>query len=483
MTHLLITVRLLDDRYHGLLADGGPPEWPPSPFRLFCALVAGIARRGELEADAGRALAWLQTFSPPIIIAPTARNGQAITRYVPNNDGDKYPDRHDRLGSKPTLPTLFLLPPNQNPEVHYLWHLGEYTDMPFENLRRAARSLVALGWGIDSAFADARLVGEDEIKRLSGVRWRPSQPYGVEAGIELRVPAVDGNEHESTLSDLKYCYESKLQKIRLGDPLHTVEEPRAFDRVLYSPEASVPRPFTAFRLLDPDTGKPQSFPAWRAVSVAGMIRGAAHEAAKNAGRDPKWIGEFVCGHHEGADSFPRFSYLPLPSIQPVVGVGRISRVLIAEPIGSEGREVAWLKRLLTGRTVSSEQGRHVLLVPLTRDNVLDNYVRNAQTWTTATPVALPGSDDGMPSKTEKLLEKMLRHAGYSVDSIQELDYHRVPFRRGAEDARRYRPRAPHYLANCTMYHMRIRWKFPMSGPMALGAGRHCGLGIFAADDR
>ena len=48
MTHLLLTVRFLDDRYHGLLDRGGPVEWPPSPFRLFQALVAGVARRGEL---------------------------------------------------------------------------------------------------------------------------------------------------------------------------------------------------------------------------------------------------------------------------------------------------------------------------------------------------------------------------------------------------------------------------------------------------
>jgi len=52
MTDLLITVRFLDDRFHGLLDRGGPTEWPPSPFRLFRALLAGVARRGELvEGD------------------------------------------------------------------------------------------------------------------------------------------------------------------------------------------------------------------------------------------------------------------------------------------------------------------------------------------------------------------------------------------------------------------------------------------------
>src|ERR1700678_4467698 len=103
MTHLLLTVRFLDDRYHGLLDRGGPPEWPPSPFRLFQALVAGVARRGELVdgeevssnttfTPIGQALGWLQQLTrdhPPIIIAPKSKTGQAITRFVPNNDGDK----------------------------------------------------------------------------------------------------------------------------------------------------------------------------------------------------------------------------------------------------------------------------------------------------------------------------------------------------------------------------------------------------------
>jgi CRISPR-associated protein Csb2 len=114
------------------------------------------------------------------------------------------------------------------------------------------------------------------------------------------------------------------------------------------------------------------------------------------------------------------------------------------------------------------------------DHVLKQYVTTSQNWTTVTPVALPGSDDGLASKTSKLLAKMFIHAGYSSDSVEELEYHRVPYSRGAEDAKRYRPRPPHHLANSTMYHMRIRWKFPMPGPIALGAGRHCGLGVLAA---
>src|SRR5437762_12343308 len=100
MTHLLLTVRWLDGRYHGLLGRDGPPEWPPSPFRLFQALVSGVARRGELDTALGESLGWLQKLDPPTIIAPRAHAGQVVTHFVPNNDGDKKPDRQDRLKGK-----------------------------------------------------------------------------------------------------------------------------------------------------------------------------------------------------------------------------------------------------------------------------------------------------------------------------------------------------------------------------------------------
>ena len=49
---LCISVTLLDGRFHGR-GDGGVPEWPPSPLRLFQALVAanGEAVGGGGEID------------------------------------------------------------------------------------------------------------------------------------------------------------------------------------------------------------------------------------------------------------------------------------------------------------------------------------------------------------------------------------------------------------------------------------------------
>ena len=62
--YLLFSVRFLDDRYHGLTDNGESPEWPPSPFRLYQALVAGNARGLTLSNPLRDALRWLETLDP-----------------------------------------------------------------------------------------------------------------------------------------------------------------------------------------------------------------------------------------------------------------------------------------------------------------------------------------------------------------------------------------------------------------------------------
>jgi CRISPR-associated protein Csb2 len=487
MTHLLLTVRFLDDRYHGLLASGGPPEWPPSPFRLFCALVAGVARRGELEGDAGRALAWLQTLDPPDIIAPEAMTGQAITRYVPNNDGDKKPDRQDRLGTKSTIPTLFLLPPNQNPEVHYLWNIRQIFKVPYEHIRTAARSLTALGWGIDMAFADAKLVHEEEIRRLSGTRWCPTRGEENEGGIILRVPTTDAELQESTLEDLKYCHQTTMQRISHGEPLHTVDAPRVYERVLYIMDPP-PRHRAAFRLLHPTEDRSAVFAQTRANHVAAMTRNAMARIAAEQGQPQEWINRYVHGHRRQGEeeSLPRFSYLPLPTIEPRGRegevLGAIRRLLVAELVDSEESDLRWARQMLPGQFLTDDKTgeRKAMLAPLSREDwVLQRYVGRSDIWATVTPVVLPGSDDGKWAKAEKLFFKALRHAGYSPDALAELEFRNVSFWPGGDWALQFQ--RPDYLKEAcwSVYHVRLRWKQEVAGPIALGAGRHCGLGTFA----
>ena len=183
--HLCISVTFLQPTFHGRLGKGesARPEWPPSPLRLFQAMVAGAAARWG--ADGGRArltadspvaafrwLGCLTETAPPIILAPRHQSGISYTLSVPNNAmdlvaaawtrgnysnvGDANPATHRTM--KSVRPTHLV----DGTTVYYLWGLPEphtrETANHIATLTAAARSIVALGWGIDCAIGDARIL-------------------------------------------------------------------------------------------------------------------------------------------------------------------------------------------------------------------------------------------------------------------------------------------------------------------------------------
>ncbi|MHB1037410.1 MAG: type I-G CRISPR-associated protein Csb2 [Pirellulales bacterium] len=340
MTHLLLTVRWLDDRYHGLLDRQGPPEWPPSPFRLFQALVAGVARGGKLDSTLGESLAWLESLRPPMILAPRSHPGQVVTSFVPNNDGDKRPNRQDRLTAKTARPTIMLEPP----EVHYLWVIRDEDTENVRLLRQAARCLTTLGWGVDLAYADARVIDEGELGQLRGVRWRPRFEVRRDHGT-LRVPMG------GSLDDLREVHQSRLDRIEHGKPLNTVDKPKVFDRVFYeSQERPLPRPCVLFELRN-DDGTRFSYPQAKLVHVAGMVRHLAIEVMKKCPPDgvpDDWVLSYVAGHRDaGVEAHRQFSYVPLPSIGHAHTDPSVRRVMITAPPGDD-RLLRHLAMLLGG---------------------------------------------------------------------------------------------------------------------------------------
>ncbi|MGH9203705.1 MAG: type I-G CRISPR-associated protein Csb2, partial [Vicinamibacterales bacterium] len=334
MTHLLVTVRWLDDRYHGLRDREGPPEWPPSPYRLFQALVAGLARGGKLESELGQSLSWLQSLAPPMILAPRARPGQIVTRFVPDNDGDKKPDRQTRLRGKVFRPTLML----DQPEIRYLWQVDADAIARAKLVGQAARHLICLGWGIDLAYADGRPIDGDEIATLSGIRWCPRRGITRDDGV-LRVPVVEHETETNSLDDLKRAHQSSLDRIEYGKPLNPVDKPKVFDRVFYeSNERLLTRSYAVFELRQ-DHGGLLAYPQNRLIHIAGMVRHLAIETMKKSPPDgvgENWVETYVAGHdHAGAVGHRQYSYLPMPSIGHAHTDPSVRRVLITVPPGDD----------------------------------------------------------------------------------------------------------------------------------------------------
>ncbi len=92
-----------------------------------------------------------------------------------------------------------------------------------------------------------------------------------------------------------------------------------------------------------------------------------------------------------------------------------------------------------------------------------------------------GHDDHDSVRAEGLLRKAFLQAGLSpeaVADIEDLEWRTAGFRAGLDLAQRYR--RPESLRGL-QYHLRVRFGKPIRGPLAIGAGRYRGLGVFAID--
>src|SRR5579884_710843 len=161
---LLISVRFHEGRYHGA------GDWPPSPARLFQALVAGAARGGVLSGEDAAALRWLEDLKPPIIVAPAARAGRGFRNYVPNNDLDAVGGDLRRIGEirtpKPIRPRFF----DAAEPVLYACRCedDEGADGHAQTIAQIAERLYQLERGVDMAWAWSEIVDtEDFAARLA----------------------------------------------------------------------------------------------------------------------------------------------------------------------------------------------------------------------------------------------------------------------------------------------------------------------------
>jgi CRISPR-associated protein Csb2 len=527
---LVLTVRFLNPvpTFHGR-ADEGEPEWPPSPLRVFQALVAAAAARWKAASFrdyAEPALHWLERQPQPEIVAPDAAPGHPFRRAVPNNDmdkvarawsggnysnsGDANPATHRSL--KTIRPTRLL----GGNAVHYVYVLAD-AEPEFERVREslfaATRGVTHVGWGVDVATMDAKVVTGEPATGGSAHHWRPA-PTG---GVPLRVPDV------GTLDALTGRYNEFLARAARTGVVDSGTPFTAYRVVGYHsptvPSAALAdpagRPWAAFRItsVDPDDPNPAFDTPRRCRDVAAWVRNAVARVCAESG----WsfvstpVAEFVHGHGPdgkqltGPAADRRFMYLPLPTINPALNrVESIRRVLVAAPLGFEG-QLDWVRRRLPGQGLVDLNGQPVgLLTEHTGKRwVLDQYTMESRVWSTVTPVVLPGYDDPdhlrrrlrekpdtetqkrllaqIDRRVEGLIRKALRQAGVADELAEsaELEWRPGGFRPGVELAHRYA--RPERLEAFSAYHVRVRFLAPLRGPLAIGAGRYRGLGLFATE--
>jgi CRISPR-associated protein Csb2 len=513
---LRITVRFLvpEPTFHGQ-RDGGEPEWPPSPLRLFQAIVDAAAnrwRRSQFGEYAQPLLEWLERLGPPEIVAPTNVFGTPFRLSGPNNDMDSpaskwvkgeepaKPHRPiDLRTMKAVIPTHIRIGEGKHDKaLHYLFTIPDGQCPHLENLRTAARSITHLGWGIDMAVGDVDVLDAERAVQLEGVRWHPSSA----SGTPLRVTKV------GTLDDLTRKHADFLNRIS-NDGFRPVPPLRIFDIIRYRRESDpIPRPQATFKLVDADDDT-VSYPQSKLVHVAGMVRHLAIELMKAnppselRGRaKDEWVEAYVAGHQSKEDkeagaTHTQFSYVPLQSIgHPNTDPG-VRRVMIVAPLADD----AWLEHLAVrldgallkplANTKLPPGTRLERIHDKRRDGVRDAYLNPSVAWASVTPVILPGHDDHKPDKTHRLIEKALQQSG--IDQPCAFEWSAFSLFRKMLPAHKYRKDSndpskkihinyvrPDYLLEQSAVHLCLTFDHAIPGPLTLGAGRHCGFGVMAA---
>lgn len=488
---LLITARISTGRYHG------EPEWPPSPARLFQALVAGCAKSAELdETDAG-ALRWLEGLPPPWIAAPQVRVGRAVKLWVPNNDldargGDPSEVATIRTG-KLVRPRIF------DPAVPFLyaWRLdGPGDEEKAIRVCELALMVYQLGRGVDFASASGAIVDGTRLAEMldthPGVLHRPTGGT-TEARSALLCP------HRGSLDSIVARYRTGLQRFsREADVTVFQQAPKpSFALVAY--DSQVPRAVFELRATE-NMGSFSATALPAVVRLTEQLRDAAAHRLKTAlpekAEDVErgLVGRAVDGRPP-VDAGDRVRLIPLPSIGHPHADRGVRRVLVevprANPLSAD--DVFWA---FSGLKLETPSGAAATLTRADAPESLGHYGVGTDEsfvrWRTVTPAALPVArrrieptrqSEEAKGAAERLQEEeaarravyqAIRHAGLTT-RVVNVHVQREPFSAKGARAEAFAPGTRFQKER--LWHVELTLCNSIKGPLVLGDGRFLGLGL------
>ena len=519
---LVLSVHLHDGRYYGR------PEWPPSPARLFQALVAGAAKGNALSADDQNALAWLEAVRPPVICAPAKRDGEPFANYVPNNDLDAVGGDPRRVAEirvpKLIKPLLF----DARVPLLYAWKFeqGEEHEKLAKSVCAIADRLYQLGRGVDMAWAWGEIIDaeklEERVRKHGGPIWQPAK--GGE-GVVLLCP------QKGSLDSLRKRFEETGRRFR------TIKSGRQVQQ-LFS-QAPKPR-FAAVAYNSPpcrflfelrNMVDASSFSPWPLAQAASLVERVCDLAVSRL-KDSDWKRDdpnrealadkvFIGRNSTEADKATRIRIVSLPSIGSPHVARAIRRVLVEVPPNCPlaAEDIGWafsgLDLNIDYETGGISDDAAPVLVAADDESILYHYgvddgSAGHRVWHTVTPAALPEQaarrridprrlreelaaarnnsntefKEAKPGR-ERLAEQhcaisavvqALRHAGV-VARPETIRAQREPFEGRGARAEAFAPGTR--FAKERLWHVEIAFTEPTSGPLAIGDGRYLGLGLMA----
>lgn len=485
--------------YAGIAQESPVPDWPPQPDRIFSALVASWAARGEREQER-RALEWLEVLSVPRLFASDAEPRPGVTVFVPANDPSSNKQKHARnvlpaLRNRQARECGFPAARPHDPVIRLCWPGAEPDAAMLSALQALAHDTAYIGHSASLTRCRFLL---DRGALEWGAAKRPR--HGV---------------YQGRLEVLRQAY------ARFEKSADKKDRPVKGARIPPEAEAKVARTNlfgtgNRWLILEHVTG---DMPDVRGCAlVAKTLRDALLSGYRQIGLEDK-IPEVVSGHAaDGAPTrTPHLAIIPLAFAGFPYADGHVLGFALVPPANSKilpspgmdnTVETQVFRKVLRRLTKFDQAGRRILTLtsgegtprdlafsidlslsfeppgPQSLDPAL--YTRPACVFSTVTPIVLDRhlKEKGAARQEEAAVQiaTACDNVGLPKPELVVVDKHSAV--EGAPSAypsgnspRWMNWRVPPSLASRQLTHAVIRFIEPIDGPVILGAGRFVGLGL------
>jgi CRISPR-associated protein Csb2 len=461
--------------------DSDIPDWPPQPDRVFSALVATWAARGQDRREVD-ALEWLEALPAPRILASEAEPRSGAIVFVPPNDPRSDKQKTAR-GVVPVWrgrqPRRFPAVRPYDPVVRLLWDGVEPKDETLDTLQRLA--------------SDTAYVGHS----ASLTRCRFLRDRDAPGPSDARPP--ERCVYTGRFAELRRTFEAGRRPLSGARVSHGAEVKQ--ERTIVFAER--------WLLLEHVAGV---MPDVRACAlVAKTIRDALLSGYRRIGLGND-IPEVVSGHPVAGRpaSAAHLAVVPLPFAGFAHADGHLMGFALVPPRDSAILDDDDFRKALgTLAPLDPERGRRVLIIKTKEGTPPDRafsialcptfeppgnkrsldpaiYVRQRRTLATVTPIALDRHLKQKGAARQDEIKTQIAAACRNI-GLPEPDETVADKHSAVEGAPSAYPsgrspawmcwRLPRSLASRQLIHAVIRFAAPVEGPVILGAGRFTGLGL------
>lgn len=452
-----------------LAGQGESAEWPPSPARVFAALVAADGTGDRRRVTDGTELALLEGATPPEIYADPdteVLRSELHDRFVVLNktDGRGAVQEYVARQAGTVRPGTRCCP--RTPVITYVW-----PDLDPEPRERAALEARAARVGyLGCADSPVRLAVSTDVRIPLGESWRPDGRG--RTAIPVPFPGL------LEVLDDSYARFSAGENVRRS----WFATRSAWYR---SPSDASPGERVApeaiwLRFAAPISGRHVRF-------VTETLRATLlerYEPVEGDGSmdDPNGVPRVLHGHGFETRGFATACYLALPDVGYAHSSGRIHGAAVALPAGAPSALIEGVRSAFSGVDVLERPGVFRVAVSLHGGEPRPiaasptRWQRASRHWVSAFPVVHERFRRRGPTLDD--VNDWCRHAG--LPDVVAFRTSRVPLVPGAVALHAHEVHRDDGTRH-PFSHLRVAFDEPVRGPIALGRGRQFGLGLMVPD--